>query len=65
MIGRQMIQAGARPLSTIAYVSEVQRDWARPSAEEIAKLFAEQCNENDAALRTHGKRGQGACDLDQ
>ena len=38
---QRMIQAGARPLSTIAYVSEVQRDWARPTADEIAKLFAE------------------------
>ena len=38
---QRMVQAGARPLSTIAYVSELQRDWSRPTADEIAKLFAE------------------------
>ncbi|MEN5221599.1 isochorismatase family protein [Stenotrophomonas sp. TWI602] len=38
---QRMIQAGARPLTTIAYVSELQRDWSRPSAEPIAELFAE------------------------
>lgn len=38
---QRMVQAGAQPLTTIAYVSELQRDWARPTAEEVAKLFAE------------------------
>lgn len=39
---QRMMAAGARPLSTIAYVSELQRDWARmETAEEVAKLFAE------------------------
>jgi nicotinamidase-related amidase len=38
---QRMVQAGARPLSTIAYVSELQRDWSRPTADEIANLFAE------------------------
>ena len=38
---QRMVQAGARPLTTIAYVSELQRDWSRPTADEIAKLFAE------------------------
>jgi nicotinamidase-related amidase len=38
---QRMIQAGAQPLTTIAYVSELQRDWARPTADEVAKLFAE------------------------
>lgn len=37
----RMVQAGAQPLTTIAYVSELQRDWARPTADEVAKLFAE------------------------
>jgi hypothetical protein len=36
-----MVQAGAQPLTAIAYVSELQRDWARPTADEVAKLFAE------------------------
>ena len=38
---QRMVQAGAQPLTTIAYVSELQRDWARPTANEVAKLFAE------------------------
>jgi hypothetical protein len=38
---RGMVQAGAQPLTTIAYVSELQRDWARPTADDVAKLFAE------------------------
>jgi nicotinamidase-related amidase len=38
---QRMMQAGAQPLTTIAYVSELQRDWARPTADEVAKLFAE------------------------
>src|SRR6202048_3933470 len=39
--GQRMVQAGAQPLTTIAYVSELQRDWARPTADQVAKLFAE------------------------
>lgn len=38
---QRMVQAGARPLTTAAYVSELMRDWARPNADEVAKLFAE------------------------
>lgn len=38
---QRMVQAGARPLTTIAYVSELMRDWSRPNAETIAQLFAE------------------------
>jgi nicotinamidase-related amidase len=39
---QRMIQAGARPLSTVAYVSEVQRDWSRTdTAEQVVKLFEE------------------------
>ena len=38
---QRMVQAGAQPLTTIAYVSELQRDWARPTADAVAKLFAE------------------------
>ena len=38
---QRMVQAGAQPLTTIAYVSELHRDWARPTADEVAKLFAE------------------------
>lgn len=39
---QRMIQAGARPLSVAAYVSELQRDWARAeTADDVAKLFAE------------------------
>ena len=39
---QRMVQAGAQPLTTIAYVSELQRDWGREeTAEFVAKLFAE------------------------
>jgi hypothetical protein len=27
--------------SIFSYVSELQRDWARPTADDVAKLFAE------------------------
>lgn len=38
---QRMVQSGARPLSATAYVSELQRDWAREeTAGEVAKLFA-------------------------
>jgi nicotinamidase-related amidase len=37
---QRMVQAGARPLSTVSYVSEVQRDWSRAdTAERVVKLF--------------------------
>ncbi len=39
---QRMVQAGARPLSVAAYVSELQRDWGREAtAEAVAKLFAQ------------------------
>jgi nicotinamidase-related amidase len=39
---QRMIQAGARPLTTVAYVSEVQRDWSRTdTSEQVVKLFEE------------------------
>jgi nicotinamidase-related amidase len=39
---QRMIQAGARPLSTVAYVSELQRDWSRTdTSEQVVKLFEE------------------------
>jgi len=42
MAVQRLIQAGARPLSTVAYVSEVQRDWSRAdTAEQVVKLFEE------------------------
>jgi len=42
MAVQRMVQAGAYPLSTWAYVSELQRDWARTAtAEKVTKLFAE------------------------
>ena len=42
MAVERMVQAGARPITTWAYVSELQRDWARAvTAEQVTKLFAE------------------------
>ncbi|MNQ91994.1 nicotinamidase/pyrazinamidase [compost metagenome] len=39
---QRMVQAGARPLTTAVYVSELQRDWSRAeTAGDVAKLFAE------------------------
>jgi hypothetical protein len=36
------VQAGARPITTWVYVSELQRDWARAAtAEKVTKLFAQ------------------------
>ncbi|MFY0477110.1 isochorismatase family protein [Achromobacter marplatensis] len=38
---QRMVQSGARPLSATAYVSELQRDWAREeTAGDVANLFA-------------------------
>jgi hypothetical protein len=35
----RMVQAGARPITTWAYVSELQRDWARAAtAEQVTKI---------------------------
>ena len=48
---QRMVQAGARPLTTIAYVSELMRDWNRPYAEAIAQLFAEHGGGFGQALR--------------
>jgi nicotinamidase-related amidase len=42
MAVERMVQAGARPITTWAYVSELQRDWARAAtAEQVTKLFAQ------------------------
>jgi nicotinamidase-related amidase len=42
MAVQRMIQAGAIPLTTWAYVSELQRDWARDkTAGAVTKLFEE------------------------
>ncbi|MDB5526651.1 MAG: hypothetical protein JWM58_4414 [Rhizobium sp.] len=38
---QRMVQAGAQPLVAAGYVSELMRDWARPNADAVAKLFAE------------------------
>jgi nicotinamidase-related amidase len=42
MAVERMLQAGARPITTWVYVSELQRDWARAeTAEKVTKLFAQ------------------------
>jgi nicotinamidase-related amidase len=42
MAVERMVQAGAHPITTWAYVSELQRDWARAgTAEQVTKLFAQ------------------------
>jgi nicotinamidase-related amidase len=42
MAVERMLQAGARPITTWVYVSELQRDWARAAtAEKVTKLFAQ------------------------
>ena len=39
---QRMIQGGARPLTVVSYVSELQRDWGRlKTAEPVAKLFGD------------------------
>lgn len=40
MAVQRMVQAGAVPITTWAYVSELQRDWARETAPAVANLFA-------------------------
>ena len=41
MAVQRMVQAGAVPITTWAYVSELQRDWARAeTAGEVSNLFA-------------------------
>ncbi|MEI5906428.1 isochorismatase family protein [Bacillus spongiae] len=37
----RMVQAGAVPVDTVSFVSEVQRTWNRPDAEEFASIYAE------------------------
>jgi hypothetical protein len=42
MAVERMVQAGAHPITTWTYVSELQRDWARAAtAERVTKLFAQ------------------------
>ena len=42
MAVERMVQAGAHPITTWNYVSELQRDWARvATAEQVTKLFAQ------------------------
>jgi nicotinamidase-related amidase len=42
MAVERMVQAGARRITAWAYVSELQRDWARAAtAEQVTKLFAQ------------------------
>jgi nicotinamidase-related amidase len=38
---RRMTQAGAVPITWVAFASELQRDWARPSAESFARVILE------------------------
>jgi nicotinamidase-related amidase len=39
---QRMVQAGAKPLSVIAYISELQRDWANAeTAEQVVNLFTQ------------------------
>jgi hypothetical protein len=38
---QRMLQAGAQSLTTVAYVPELQRDRARPTADDVAELFSE------------------------
>jgi len=39
---QRMVQAGAKPLSVISYVSELQRDWANAeTAEPVVNLFTQ------------------------
>ncbi|RAK61307.1 hydrolase [Phenylobacterium hankyongense] len=40
MAVQRMVQAGAVPMTTWAYVSELQRDWARETAGAVSNLFA-------------------------
>jgi nicotinamidase-related amidase len=41
MAVERMVQAGAHPITTWSYVSELQRDWARAAtAGQVTKLFA-------------------------
>jgi nicotinamidase-related amidase len=50
MAVERMFQADAQPITTRAYVSDLQRDWARAAtAEQVTKLFA----------RRGGALGQG------
>jgi nicotinamidase-related amidase len=38
---RRMIQAGAVPITSMVFGSELQRDWARPTAEHVARILLE------------------------
>src|SRR5271157_4539490 len=57
MAVKRIVQAGAHPITTWAYVSELQRDWARAAtAEPVTKLFAQR-----AALLARACCGSGTC----
>jgi nicotinamidase-related amidase len=49
---QRMIQAGAVPITTLAYLSELQRDWAREkTAAAVTKLFEEHGSAFGTGLR--------------
>ncbi len=49
---QRMIQAGAVPITTLAYLSELQRDWARAdTAPAVTKLFEEHGSAFGTGLR--------------
>lgn len=57
MAVERMVQAGARPITTWIYVSELQRDWARAiAAEQVTRLFAQR-----GGAFGQGLFGSGTC----
>lgn len=36
---RRVEAAGARPITAIAFASEIMRDWARPDSDKLRALF--------------------------
>ncbi|MGG4441690.1 hypothetical protein [Brevibacillus fortis] len=37
----RVVQAGAVPIDTLAVMSELQKTWNRPDAQEFAEIYAE------------------------
>ena len=55
MAVRRLIQAGAIPLTAGTYVKELQRDWARDTADEVREISAEHSGTYGKAVKWLGQ----------
>lgn len=55
MAVRRLIQAGAIPLTAGTYIKELQRDWARDTADDVRKISAQHSGTYGQAVKWLGQ----------